>query len=134
VDITDDIRKQPKFVVFLSQLLLLFKTCMICHESDPLLEVMQVGTMVTIKGRCRHPKCEKDFIWKSQPLMSGTKIAAGNFLLSFSILMAGSSASKVLHVMKHMGLACISLSTYFRHQRVSNKKTISAQKQFLGIT
>ena len=54
--------------------------------------------------------------------MSGTKIYAGNFLVSFAILVAGSSASKVLQVMKHMGLACISLPTYFRHQQVSITK------------
>ena len=54
--------------------------------------------------------------------MPGTKVYAGNFLLSFAILVAGSSASKVLQVMKHMGFACISLPTYFRHQQVGNIK------------
>ena len=54
--------------------------------------------------------------------MPETKIYAGNFLLSFAILVAGSSASKVLQVMKHMGFACISLPTYLRHQQVRNIK------------
>ncbi|CAB3988543.1 Hypothetical predicted protein [Paramuricea clavata] len=117
-DITDNIRQQPKFVVFLTQLLLLFKTCFFCrHESEPSLKVSQVGTMVTITASCQNPKCKKDFVWKSQQLMPGSKIYAGNFLLSFAILVAGSSARKILQVMKHMGLACISLSTYFRNQR-----------------
>ena len=62
--------------------------------------------------------------------MQGQKfIYAGNFLLSFAILVAGSSASKVLQVMKHMGLACISLPTYFRHQQVSNIKDTESQVQ-----
>ena len=116
-DITDNIRKQPKFIVFLTQLLWLF-----CHQSEPLLKVSQVGTMVTITTSCQNPECRKDFVWKSQQLMAGTKICAGNFLLSFAILAAGSSASKVSQVMKHMGLACISLPTYFRHQQVSTIK------------
>ena len=124
-DITDNMRKQPKFIVFLTQLLLLFKTCIFCHQSEPLLKVSQVGTMVTITTSCQNPECRKDFVWKSQQLMAGTKIYAGNFLLSFAILAAGSSASKVSQVMKHMGLACISLPTYFRHQQVSTiKKTL----------
>lgn len=49
--------------------------------------------------------------------MPGTKIPAGNFLLCFAILLAGGSASKVIQIFNHMGLACISLSTFFRHQR-----------------
>ena len=51
--------------------------------------------------------------------MPGTKIAAGNFLLCMAILLSGSSASKVLQLFKHMGVACFSLNTFFRHQRVS---------------
>ena len=121
-DMTDNIRKQPKFVVFLTQLLLHFKTCFFCHQKEPVLKVSQVGTMVTRTTSCQNPECRKDFVWKSQQLMPGTKIYAGNFLLSFAILVAGSSASKVLQVMKHTGLACISLPTYFRHQRVGNIK------------
>ena len=53
-----------------------------------------------------------------QPNMEKIKIAAGNFLLNFAILVAGASISKVQHVFTHMGMACISLSTFFRHQKV----------------
>ena len=52
--------------------------------------------------------------------MPGTKIAAGNFLLSLAILVAGASATKVRTVFNHMGLACISLQTYYTHQNVWN--------------
>ena len=120
VVITNDVHKQPKFIVFLSQLLLLFKICSFCHESDPHLEVTQVGTMAIIKkANVKIWNAENNLCGKASPLMPGTKIAAGNVLLSFAILVAGSSESKVLQVLHHMGLACISLSTYFRHQRVS---------------
>ena len=68
-NITDNIREQPKFIVFLTQLLLLFKTCIFCHESGPLLKVSQVGTMVTITTSCQNIECGKDFVWKSQQLM-----------------------------------------------------------------
>jgi len=38
--------------------------------------------------------------------MPGTKMPAGNLLLSFAILVGGGSASKVMQIFKHMGLAC----------------------------
>ena len=44
--------------------------------------------------------------------MPGTQIAAGNFLLWFAILMAGGSASKVIHIFQHLGLGCVSLRSF----------------------
>ena len=55
----------------------------------------------------------------SQPNFPGTKIAAGNLLLSFGILVAGTSATKVFRVLRHMGMTCVSLTTFFEYQRVS---------------
>ena len=55
-----------------------------------------------------------------QPLnFPGTKIAAGNFLLSYGVILAGTSATKVFRTLKHMGMTCISLTTFFKYQRVS---------------
>ena len=50
--------------------------------------------------------------------MEGTRIPACNLLLSFAILLAGGTATKVLRIFDHMGLACISLKTFFKDQRV----------------
>jgi hypothetical protein len=77
------------------------------------------GTMAEVTSICANPKCGKTTKWFSQPYMTGTMIPAGNFLLSFGILVVGTSATKVLRVFQHMGLKCISLSTFFKHQRVS---------------
>lgn len=116
----DNLRTQPKFIVFLSQLLLLFKFCHFCEAENPLVETRQVGTMAVVTSTCTNKKCsKKDVIWRSQPNMPGTKIPAGNFLLCMAILLSGSSASKVLQLFKHMGVACFSLNTFFRHQCVS---------------
>lgn len=113
----DNLQTQPKFVGFLSQLLLLFNICPHCKTPDPLVEVRQFGTMVQIVTTCHNEKCnKKENIRKSQPTMPGTMTPAGNFLLSFAILVAGGSASKVLRIFQHMGLGCISLATFFRHQ------------------
>ncbi|XP_078363789.1 uncharacterized protein LOC144648008 [Oculina patagonica] len=119
VNINDtNLRKQPKFIVFLSQLLLLFKFCYSCKSDNPLVETRQVGTMAVVTSTCTNTSCgRKDTVWKSQPNMPGTKIPAGNFLLCMAILLSGSSASKVLQLFQHMGVACFSLKTFFKHQR-----------------
>ena len=54
-------------------------------------------------------------MWRSRPLVLG-QYPAGNTLLSFAILMAGASVSKILLVLKHMGISIYSAHTYFAHQ------------------
>ncbi|CAB3991429.1 Hypothetical predicted protein [Paramuricea clavata] len=71
--------------------------------------------MAKVVTMCPNQGCGSN-VWDSQPSMVGTKIPAGNFLLSFAILVAGGSPSKTLRIFEHMGLSCIALSTYFRHQ------------------
>lgn len=72
------------------------------------------GTMVTVYQDCESwgPKVWE---WSSQPLVLG-KYPAGNILLSFAVLMAWASITKVLLVLKHMGLAVYNIRTFFRHQ------------------
>ena len=72
--------------------------------------VKQNGTMVTITQKCTN--CTDGFVWRSQPLLLG-RYAAGNVMLSFAVLMAGASISKILLVFCHMGLAVFSIRTYF---------------------
>ena len=111
-----NLRKEPKFIVFFTQLLALFKFCHACKHESPLVEVGANGTMAEVTSTCGN--CGNTTKWFSQPNMPGTKIPAGNFLLSFGILVAGTPAKKVLRVFQHMGLKCIARSTYFAHQRV----------------
>ncbi len=118
-----DVRGEKKFIVFLSQLLLLFHVCPACKQDGLLAEARVIGTMVEIASSCANPNCkDKERLWRSQPDMPGTRIPAGNFLLSFAILVAGASATKIRTVFSHMGLSCISLSTYFSHQKVNTLK------------
>ncbi|KAK3731926.1 hypothetical protein QZH41_008470, partial [Actinostola sp. cb2023] len=112
----DNLRTQQNSIAFLSRLLLLFQFSL-CKESDPLVETRHVDTMAEIKLNCSNSKCRKEYIWTSQPMVPGTKIPAANFLLCFAVLAAGASASKVFQLHRHMGVACIFLSTYFKHQR-----------------
>ena len=118
-----NIQTEPKFVVFLSQLQLLFKACPECKTTGPAVETSTVGTMIKVQTKCFNPHCPKpQNTWNSQPQMTETKMPAANFLLCFSILVSGASPSKVLLVFKNMGLACISLTTCNKHQAVSAEK------------
>lgn len=114
-----DIRTEPKYIVCFTQLLMLFKFCFFCCAPNPLVTTYEVGTMAKVSAICTNTKCNKEFIWKSQTSMPGTKIEGGNFLLSFATLAAGGSFSRVSRIFKLMGLRCFSLNTFFTHQRVS---------------
>ena len=110
---------EPKHIVFLSQLLLLFTFCHTCKADKPEVSAQQEGTMAVITTTCHNPACKRQVrTWRSQPNMPGTQIAAGNFLLCFAILLAGASPSKVIQIFLHMGLGCVTLRTFFRYQRV----------------
>ena len=114
-----NLRTEPKHIVFMSQLLLLFGFCHNCKRDNPMVDVQQVGTEAVVTTNCSNPKCPKPrHTWHSQPTIPGTKLPAGNLLLCMAILLAGGSASKVFTIFSHMGLGCISLNTFFKYQRV----------------
>jgi hypothetical protein len=92
-----DIRQEPKGIVFLSQLLLLFQNCKFCFTPNPTTDVSQTGTMITVSSACN--ACKQTYVWKSLPYLLGL-FAAGNLLLSFAILTAGGSVTKVLNILR----------------------------------
>lgn len=108
--------KEPQFVVFYGMLLSLFSMfCFKCKKENPAVRMKKNGTMVTVLQDCT--KCGHDgFKWRSQPLLLG-RYPAGNLLLSFGVLAAGASISKVLLALKHMGLAIYHPHTFFTHQK-----------------
>ncbi|XP_046861503.1 uncharacterized protein LOC124454796 [Xenia sp. Carnegie-2017] len=107
-------RDEPKGIVFLSQLLLLFQHCHHCFHPNPKVKTSCCGTLLIIESQCSN--CKESFTWKSQPYLFG-KFPAGNILLSFAILCAGASVKKVLQVFKNMGLISYSEVAYYYHQR-----------------
>ncbi len=89
--------------------------CFKCKESQPTVTMSKIGTMVTVIQNCK--QCgDSSFVWQSQPLIFNRQ-PAGNLLLSFAVLMAGSTISRTLLIFHHMGLSAISARTFFRHQR-----------------
>ena len=116
-----NIRTEPKYKVFLLKLLLLFQFCHVCRTGrKPEMKAEQTGFGIVIKTVCTNSSCRKEFIWSSQPLIPGTKLLVGNFLISMAVLFAGGFFTKARQIFLHMSLACISLSTFFRHQWVSD--------------
>ncbi|XP_065061634.1 uncharacterized protein LOC135688632 [Rhopilema esculentum] len=113
IDIEDgrNLREQSKFIVFLSNLLLLFTFCPACKADDPLIETRQNGTMVEVKTICGNSRCNKrENVWKSQPFFEKTKLPAANLLLTFAVVTAGATWAKIERVFRHMGMARISTS------------------------
>lgn len=109
-----DERTEPKGIVFLSKLLLLFQYCHLCLAPNPDVTPTQTGTLLTIEAKCS--ACKEIFTWKSQPFLLG-KFPAGNLLLSFAVLSAGASIKKILLVFRHMGVLVYNEPTYYYHQR-----------------
>ena len=113
LDVTrKNIREEPKGIVFLSKLLLLFQFCHMCIFSHTKVSIKQIGTMLTVETQCS--QCGKSYTWRSQPDLLG-KFPAGNLLLSRAILCAGASARKVLLVFRHMGMLVYHEPTYYYH-------------------
>ena len=94
-----NVRTEPKFIVFLTQLLSIFQICRVCKSEKTLIEVNANGTMAEVITTCVNPDCGKKSFW-----FPGTKIAAGNLLLSFGTIVAGASVTKIFRVLKHMGM------------------------------
>jgi len=109
-----DLREEPKGIVFLSKLMLLFQYCHLCLAPAPVISVSQYGTLLNIDATCQ--KCKQTYTWKSQPFLLN-KFPAGNLLLSYAMLCAGSSVKKVLLVFQHMNLLVYHEATYYYHQR-----------------
>ncbi|CAH3027315.1 unnamed protein product [Porites evermanni] len=97
-------REEPKGIVFLSKLLLLFQYCHYCLTPNPETVCTQTGTLLTIKAKCS--SCQEIFTWESQPFLTG-KFPAGNLLLRFATLCAGASIKKMLTVFRHKGVTCL---------------------------
>ena len=105
---------EPKYIVFQLMLIMLFSMfCFKCHQDKPSIEMSKNGTMVTVIQKCK--QC-RGFTWTSQPLVLG-RYPAGNIMLNIATLASGSSISKVLLLLRHLGLSCYKTRTFFVHHK-----------------
>ena len=105
--------KEPKYIVFHNQLLLLLSICFACFSKNVAITYVTCGSMLTGYIKCL--SCKTVRVWKSQPDIAGTPM--GNILLSGAILYSGSLPSKFLKCLKFISIKGISNRTFFRHQR-----------------
>ena len=120
-------------MVFQSCLLALFSVCPAC-DTPTLPTVLIIGTFVQIDQLCDH--CQYHRKWNSQPYIGN--IPAGNILLSGAVLFAGALPTKTLRVLNFFNCASISLSTFYKHQKLYLHPVISSiwrrqQTNLIGV-
>ena len=76
--------KEPKYLVFWSSLLLLFRYCFTCKGKTKITSVRTRGTLLVVTMKCHNKHIHT---WRSQPMVNNT--GAGNILLSGAILYTG---------------------------------------------
>ncbi len=104
--------EEKKYIVFENQLLELFAFCPFC-AADTQGEIQEVvGNLVKVKQSCA--SCGHNRTWSSQTFIRN--MPAGNLLMSAAVVISGSLVAKVLQLFTLMNIACISRSTFFRHQ------------------
>ncbi|XP_065121196.1 uncharacterized protein [Paramisgurnus dabryanus] len=103
-----------KFIVCKAELMALFSICPACCEKCDSAIVQQGGTFIKIEQVCA--SCGYQRFWQNQPILH-RNMPACNLLLSGAIHFSGCLASQTLRMMTLFGLQCISVSTFFRHQR-----------------
>ncbi len=123
----DAILKEPKYIVFESQLLKLFKICPECKVNCKVEKKVPkcFGSQISIVQECT--LCAYSRTWYTQPKLES--MWAGNIMLSAGILFAGGSPAVSLQMMNHMNLRCISYSTFMDHQRKYLQPAIVKQYQ-----
>ncbi|XP_062320550.1 uncharacterized protein LOC134022819 [Osmerus eperlanus] len=93
----------------------LFAICPACCERKSESRIVQqAGTFIKIEQVCASCGCQR--FWQNQPILL-RNMPACNLLLSGAIHFSGCLASQTLQMMTLFGHQCISVSTYFRHQR-----------------
>ena len=108
-----NIHTEPKHIVFLTHLLLLFGFCHSCKAGNPQVDAHEVGTQVVVTTTCSNPKCPN----QKAPGKANRFCQDQSYQLV--IFSSAGSASKVFRILSLMGPDCLSMNTFLRYQRVS---------------
>ena len=112
---TDDAKEAKpqddvKFIVFKQNLYELFKWCPECGAAQKKHASTQ-GTQLFVTLKCVNGHAH---LWQSQPMIKG--MAAGNLLLSSSILLSGSTYTKMASLAQLLKLSIFSEKTFYNIQ------------------
>lgn len=100
-----------KFIVFKQELLKLLNRCPECGATVAKKHQSTQGTLLSITLTCKNGH---KHVWSSQPMIEG--MAAGNLLLSSSILLSGSTYAKVSSLADILKLKFFSEKTFYNIQ------------------
>ena len=106
------LHKEPKYIVFHSQLLLLLSICHFCLSTAVTVTSVLKGSMLAAAIKCS--KRKSIWEWCCQPKIRG--YAVGDILLSRATIFSGKLPKKSLRLLKSISIACPSARSFFRHQ------------------
>ena len=103
--------KEPKYLVFWSSLLLLFR-CFACKEKTKITSVRTRGTFLVVAVKCHNKHIHT---WRSQPMVNNT--GAGNILLSGAILYTGNTFKRISEMFDSINIPHFSRTLFYSIQK-----------------
>ena len=104
--------REPKFLVFWTCLMSLFRFCFTCFQKTTITCVKTRGTLITVTMTCPKKHVHK---WQSQPIING--MGAGNLLLSASILYSGNTFTRISEMLSSINVVAFSRTLYYQIQK-----------------
>ena len=104
-------QEDEKFLVFRKNLYQLFKWCPDCGSAVSKTHASTQGTQLFVRVKCIQGH---SIVWQSQPMIKG--MAAGNLLLSSSILLSGATYTKIASIAEILQLCFFSEKTFYNIQ------------------
>ena len=104
--------KEPKYLVFWSSLLLLFRY-FTCKEKTKLTSVRTRGTLLVVTKKCHNKHIHT---WQSQPMVNNT--SARNILLSGAILYTGNTFKRISEKFDSISIPHFSRTLYYSIQKL----------------
>ncbi|KAK7877112.1 hypothetical protein WMY93_032192 [Mugilogobius chulae] len=117
-----DHRSADKFIVCEAQLLSLFSLCPTCCEETQGKIIRQEGTFIKIQQICSACGLKRE--WQNQPKLH-KNMPLCNLMISGAIHFSGCMPTQALRMLNLLGVQCISVRTFFRHQQLYTIPTVT---------
>ena len=104
--------KEPKYLVFWSSLLLLFRHCFNCKEKTKITSVRTRGTVLVVTVKCHNKHIHT---WRSQPMINNK--GAGNILLSRAIMYTGNTFKRLSEMFDSINIPHFSRTLFYSIQK-----------------